>query len=144
MLIGELADALGIPTQTVRFYERRGLLPEPRRAPNGYRVYDDATATRLSFIRTAQAAGLTLAEIASVVDLRDDGTAPCTHVGGLLEAKLEEVRERRRQLAALEAELEQLVDRSHRLDPSDCTDADICHILRPDGSAATPTSGSVR
>jgi DNA-binding transcriptional MerR regulator len=144
MLIGELADTLGLPTQTVRFYERRGLLPEPRRAPNGYRVYDDATVTRLSFIRTAQAAGLTLTEIASVVDLRDDGTAPCTHVGGLLEAKLEEVRERRRQLTVLEAELEQLVDRSHRLDPADCTDADICHILRPGGSAATSTSGSVR
>ena len=57
MLIGQLADHLGIPTRTVRFYERKGLLPEPERAGNGYRVYDDTTLVRLRFIRTAQAAG---------------------------------------------------------------------------------------
>ena len=71
MLIGQLADALGIPTRTVRFYERKGLLPEPERAENGYRVYDDTTLARLRFIRTAQAAGLTLAEIASIIGVRD-------------------------------------------------------------------------
>ena len=131
MLIGELADALGVPTPTVRYYERRGLLPQPERAANGYRVYGDETLVRLRFVRIAQAAGLTLAEIANIIELREDGTAPCTHVGGLLETKLVEVRERQRQLAALEAELEQLVDRSHQLDPADCSDADICHILNP-------------
>jgi DNA-binding transcriptional MerR regulator len=139
MLIGELADALGIPTQTVRFYERRGLLPRPDRAPNGYRVYDGATVTRLTFIRTAQSAGLTLAEIGRIIALRDDGTAPCTHVGELLETKIDEVRERRRQLAVLEGELEQLVERGRRLDPADCTDADICHILSPGGPVDAPT-----
>ena len=105
MLIGELADALDIPTRTVRFYERKGLLPEPARAENGYRVYDDTSLARLRFIRTTQAAGLTLAEIASIIGVRDDGTAPCSHVDALLETKLAEVRERRRQLTTLEAEL---------------------------------------
>ena len=52
MLIGQLADTLGIPTRTVRFYERKGLLPDPERAENGYRVYDDTTLARLRFIRT--------------------------------------------------------------------------------------------
>ncbi len=131
MLIGQLADALEVPTRTIRFYERKGLLPEPQRAENGYRVYDDATLARLRFIRTAQAAGLTLAEIASIIHVRDDGTAPCSHVDSLLETKLAEVRDRRRQLAALESELAQLLDRSRQLDPADCTAGEICHIFSP-------------
>ena len=135
-MIGELADAVGLPTRTVRFYERRGLLPQPQRAPNGYRVYDDAALSRLRFIRSTQAAGLTLAEIRSIIEIRDSGAAPCTHVDTLLDAKLSEVRQRRQQLAALEHELEQLVERSGQLDPADCTEGDICHILKTDTAAA--------
>lgn len=137
MLIGQLADALAIPTRTVRFYERKGLLPDPQRAENGYRVYDDTTVARLRFIRTSQAAGLTLAEIASVIGVRDDGTAPCSHVETLLENKLTEVRERRRQLATLETELSALLERSRQLDPADCTAGEICHIFTPGESAQT-------
>jgi MerR family mercuric resistance operon transcriptional regulator len=129
MLIGELADAAGLPSQTVRFYERRGLLPEPVRGANGYRIYGESTLTRLNFVRTSQAAGLTLAEIGSVIDLRDHGNVPCTHVASLLDNRLADVRTRIRSLAVLETELETIIERSHRLDPADCTDADICHIL---------------
>jgi len=129
MLIGELADAAGLPSQTIRFYERKGLLPAPERGANGYRNYDESTLTRLHFVQTAQAASLTLAEIGSITDLRDDGNVPCTHVAGLMDSKLATVRARIRDLAVLEAELKDLIERSHRLDPADCTDADICHIL---------------
>lgn len=129
MLIGELADTAGLPSQTIRFYERRGLLPEPVRGANGYRIYDEPTLTRLNFIHTAQAAGLTLAEIGSIIDLRDDGNVPCTHVASLLDSKLADVRTRIKSLAVLEADLEEVIERSHHLDPADCTDADICHIL---------------
>lgn len=129
MLIGELAEALGVPTETIRYYERRGLLHEPARAANGYRIYTETTLARLRFIRAAQAAGLTLAEIIGIIDTRDQGTAPCTHVAELLEAKLEEVRDRQQQLAALETEIAALIERSHHLDPADCTDTDVCHIL---------------
>lgn len=129
MLIGQLADALGVPPETVRFYERRGLLPEPERASNGYRLYGGAAVHRLRFIRTAQAAGLTLAEIGSIIDIRDEGTVPCSHVAALLETKLAEVQERQRHLAALEVELDQLLRRSRLLDPADCGDDDVCHIL---------------
>lgn len=129
MLIGELAEAVALPTQTIRFYERKGLLPDPERGSNGYRNYDGSTLTRLYFIGAAQAAGLTLAEIGSIIELRDDGTAPCTHVAGLVENKLAAVRARIATLVALEAELEGLVERSHRLDPADCSDAEICQIL---------------
>ncbi|MGV8850611.1 MAG: heavy metal-responsive transcriptional regulator [Propionibacteriaceae bacterium] len=129
MLIGELADAVGVPSQTLRFYERKGLLPHPGRGANGYRVYDRSTLPRVHFIQVAQAAGLTLAEIRSILVLRDDGTEPCTHVSALVENKLTEVQERIRQLAGLQTELEALVERSHLLDPADCADTDICHIL---------------
>ena len=129
MLIGALADAVGLPSQTIRFYERKGLLPAPERSANGYRVYDESTRTRLHFVQTAQAAGLTLAEIGSIIDLRDDGNVPCAHVATLIQSKLADVRARIRDLAALEAELDVLIERSHRLHPADCTDADICHIL---------------
>jgi MerR family mercuric resistance operon transcriptional regulator len=141
MLIGELAEAVGLPTQTIRFYERRGLLPDPGRGSNGYRVYDHSTLTRLDFIRSAQAAGLTLAEIGSVLDLREDGTVPCAHVAGLVESKLAGVRARIRDLAVLEVELEGLLERSQRLDPAHCTDAEICHILSA-ARAAEPPPGA--
>lgn len=129
MLIGQLAGAAGLPAQTIRFYEHEGLLPRPPRAANGYRSYDDTTLNRLRFIRAAQAAGLTLGEIRSIVELRDDGDVPCTHVTTLLSAKLEDVRARRRELDALARELEQLLTRSQRLDPGDCTASDVCQIL---------------
>lgn len=129
MLIGELADAVGLPSQTIRFYERKGLLPSPDRSDNGYRTYEQTAVARLRFIRAGQAAGLTLAQIRSIVQLRDHGNNPCAHVARLLDDKLLEVHARIRELAALETELEQLRERGHRLDPADCTDADICHIL---------------
>lgn len=131
-MIGEVAAAVGVPPRTVRFYERRGLLPEPARARNGYRIYDGSTIDRLRFIRSAQAAGFTLAEIGSIVELRDAGETPCEHVDGLIHAKLADVRSRRRELDALEAELRHLAERSRALDPADCSASSICQILQVD------------
>lgn len=129
MLIGEVADALGIHRHTIRFYEKQGLLPAPHRQPNGYRDYDPAIVSRVNFIQSGQAAGLTLSEITSVLSLRDAGQAPCTHVSTLLERKLEVVHERQLELAALEAELTRLIYTSKGLDPSVCSEADICNII---------------
>lgn len=129
MLIGELALATGMSRQTIRFYERKGLLPEASRGPNGYRVYDDSTLARLRFVNLAQAAGMTLSEIHRIIELREDGIVPCAHVVTLIDNKLVEVRARIRHLAALKAELEGLLQHSRLLDPADCADDDICHIL---------------
>jgi DNA-binding transcriptional MerR regulator len=129
MLIGELADSVGVPRQTIRFYERKGLLPTPERSTNGYRAYEDTAVARVRFIRAAQAAGLTLVQIRSIVQLRDHGARPCAHVSTLIDDKLAEVRTRMSELAAMENELEQLRKRGGQLDPADCTDTDICHIL---------------
>lgn len=129
MRIGELSGAGRVPPETIRFYEKRGLLPLPRRTANGYREYEDADLAQLRFIRTAQAAGLTLSEIGSILELRTDGTVPCAHVEALLADKLDEIRDRQRQLAELERDLENLLQRSAELDPADCGPADICQIL---------------
>ena len=129
MLIGEVADAVGVTSQAIRFYERKGLLPDADRGANGYRLYDESTLARLRFIDVAQAAGLTLSEIRSIIDLRDDGTVPCAHVVTLVESKLADVRARIRHLDALKSELEALLERSHLLDPADCAEDDICHVL---------------
>ena len=68
-------------------------------------------------------------EIGGIIDLRDDGTVPCTHVAGLVENKLAAVRARIASLTALETELGTLLERSRRLDPADCSDTEVCHIL---------------
>ena len=131
MRIGDVATATGLDPQTIRFYERTALLPPPGRSPNGYRAYDATTITRLEFIRAGQGAGLTLAEIATILALRDDGDTPCAHVRTLLTTKLADVHTRQRQLHALQAELEGLLHHSENLDPANCTDNQICHILTP-------------
>ena len=71
MRIGQLAARTAIPVRTIRFYEHAGLLPAPHRTPGGYRAYDEDAVTRLRFVRSAQALGLSLAEIADVLRVRD-------------------------------------------------------------------------
>src|SRR4051794_12484012 len=91
MRIGDLAAASGLTTKTIRYYEHAGLLPAPPRTPGGYRDYCEQAIARLAFIRDAQSAGLTLAEIRSVLDLRDSGKAPCDHVTALIKQHLHEI-----------------------------------------------------
>ena len=91
MRIGQLADATDTTTKTIRYYESIGLLAEPRRLPSGYREYDEAAIDRLRFIRESQASGLSLAEIQSILELKDAGTTSCEHSAALLQRHLEAV-----------------------------------------------------
>src|SRR6266699_6379053 len=84
MLIGELAATAGLSAKTIRFYEQAGLMPAPPRTPAGYRDYPPAALDRLAFIANAQVAGFTLAEIRSVLAVRDSGDPPCRHVATLI------------------------------------------------------------
>ncbi|MDT0469446.1 heavy metal-responsive transcriptional regulator [Streptomyces gibsoniae] len=131
MRIGDLAARTGLTTKTIRFYEDSGLLPAPPRTPGGYRDYPDHTVTRLGFVRDAQRAGLTLAEIRSILALRDDGHAPCHHVTGLINEHLDDIEQRMAELAATRNELRALADRAATTDPAACTADDICTILNP-------------
>src|SRR5689334_20741672 len=91
MRISDLARSAEVTTKTVRFYEKAGLLAEPGRTASGYRDYPADAVARLRFIRAAQSAGLTLAEVHDVLEVRDSGQAPCRNVTDLLKAHLDEV-----------------------------------------------------
>ncbi|MFD0042471.1 heavy metal-responsive transcriptional regulator [Streptomyces anulatus] len=129
MRIGELATETGLTTKTIRFYEQVGLLSPPPRTPGGYRDYPPHTVARLAFVRDAQAAGLTLAEIRSVLSLRDSGQAPCTQVGMLIEEHLAEIDRRIAELRQARTVLRELGHRAAVTAPDTCTAGDICTIL---------------
>lgn len=102
---GELAKAAGVSTDTLRHYERKGVLPRPRRGANGYRQYPPEALARVLLVRRALAFGFTLDELARVLSARDRGGAPCREVRALAAEKLAEVEERLAQLNELRGEL---------------------------------------
>ncbi|MEW5893962.1 MAG: Hg(II)-responsive transcriptional regulator [Pseudomonadota bacterium] len=104
--IGGLAQAAGVNVETVRYYQRRGLLPEPARPPGGIRRYDRAALDRLGFIKSAQRLGFSLEEVAVLLKL-DDG-AHCREARTIAERKLREVRGRIADLRRIERALHQL------------------------------------
>lgn len=108
MTIGRLAKAADVHIETIRYYQRRGLLPEPERPQRGVRRYGEADVSRLRFIRRAQAAGFRLDEIASLLQI--EGRGACEQTRLLTEQKLSEVRQRIEDLRLLETGLKQLVD----------------------------------
>ncbi|NJD29941.1 MAG: heavy metal-responsive transcriptional regulator [Chloroflexi bacterium] len=129
MRIGELARRTDLAPSAVRYYEQLGLLPPPGRTASGYRSYADDTVDRLTFIRSAQAVGLTLAEVGQVLGVRDAGEAPCRVVTELIDRRHAEVRARIAELQALERELAQLQKRAARLQARDCDPSGICHVI---------------
>lgn len=133
LLIGELSERSNVPAKTLRFYEGVGVLPEPPRTANGYRNYDDNALDRLAFIASAQAAGLTLAEISDVIVIRDEGDAPCVHVVALLDAKAAAITRQISELRRLQRELHRLRSRAADIDPADCAPATVCEVLQPQG-----------
>ncbi|AIG74348.1 Hypothetical protein AJAP_07165 [Amycolatopsis japonica] len=129
MRIGELARTAAVSTKTIRYYEQAGLLPEPPRTSSGYRDYDPDTAHRLEFIRTAQAAGLSLTEIRDILAIRDTGQAPCDHVGELIDRHLSNVRRRIADLRTTEQDLHQLKARASTYRSASCTSTTVCGIF---------------
>ncbi len=133
MRVGEVARAAGLRASAIRFYERRGLLPEPARTSAGYRDYDPEIVDRLRFIRAGQQVGLTLSELRDVIAMRDQGRVPCAHVLDLLEARTQQLDAEIRHLRSLQGELRTLVERGRLLDPADCDGQGVCHVVsRPD------------
>ena len=129
MRIGEIAAQIGLTVKTLRFYESAGVLPAPARRPSGYRDYDKAALARLRFVKAAQAAGLTLAEIRQVVAVREHSGPPCRHVTALLDTHAADLDRRIAELTGLRAEVQRLRDRAELLDPADCADAAVCHVI---------------
>lgn len=106
---GELAKAAGVSTDTLRHYERKGVLAPPRRSPNGYREYPAEALERVRLVRRALAIGFTLDELARILKVRDRGGAPCNEVRALAAARLADVETRLSELISLRNEIRSIL-----------------------------------
>ncbi len=110
MKIGELAAATGTPVETIRFYERDGLLPAPERSEGNFRVYDETHLSRLTFVRHCRALDMNLDEIRVLLKFRDGADGDCGEVNALLDEHIGHVQERIRELRNLDKDLRALRD----------------------------------
>lgn len=110
MRVAELAAAAGVRPDTVRYYERTGLLAPPPRTSGGYRSFPESALERLRFIQGCQRLGLRLKEIGELLSLRDTGECPCEPAEALLRRRIAEIDEETARLAALRADLVRMAD----------------------------------
>lgn len=129
MRTGELAERAGISPEAVRFYERVGVLSAPLRTASGYRDYDEAALDRLTFVRAAQAVGLTLGQIREVIAFRDQGAPPCALVLDLIQRRSAELGARIAEMNRIKSELDHLAERARSLRPEDCREETVCHLI---------------
>lgn len=108
LTIGKLSKATAVSVETIRYYERIGLLTAPSRTGSGYRLYAGKDAERLRFIKRGRELGFTLEEIRTLVELADQPGQSCRDVDHLVQLHLAEVRQRIADLQRLEAELQRL------------------------------------
>ncbi len=109
MTIGEVASAAGVNRQTLRYYERRGILRPPDRTDSGYRLYPPDAARIVLFIKKAQKLGFSLDEIEGLLALRENSSRTCGEVRTLAEEKLTDIDEKIRRLRAMRRTLGKLV-----------------------------------
>lgn len=129
--IGKVAKKAGVGVDTVRFYERRGLLDEPPRNESGYRQYPLETVVKLRFIKRAKELGFSLKEIGELLALRYDQDATCGDVKRQAEAKLRDIEEKIRDLTSMKKSLAALTCQCSGMGPvSECP---ILTTLEPPG-----------
>lgn len=127
MRISDLAQTTGTPAETIRFYEREGLLPPARRTHNNYRLYEHAHVEQLALIRRCRGLDMTLEEVRKLLHLRERPAQDCAEVNALLDAHIEHVTRRIRELRVLEKNLKVL--RSTCTSPSAIADCGILSRL---------------
>src|SRR5215207_1694108 len=110
LTVSKLAEQVGTSADTVRYYERIGLLAGAERSPSGYRLYGDEAVERLRFIKQAQRFGLRLEAIAELLDVRERGLCPCGHTRRMLESRVAELDEEMSSLAQLRADIASMID----------------------------------
>lgn len=129
--IGELAERTACLVETVRFYERSGILPPPQRASNNYRTYGEVHVERLLFVRHCRALDMSLDEIRTLLDFRDAPDRNCCGVNELLDKHIAVVVDRLAALTALETQLRDLRSRCQTVES-----AKECGILQALGEAS--------
>lgn len=148
LLIGQLAREVGVKADTVRFYEKQNLLPEPTRTAAGYRVYDEAALKQLRFIKQAQSLGFSLQEIHRILNLRGEGKTTCRCVLGIAEATLSETEAKLRELQAFRDGLKKHVQQwRNKTQSGGKMAADFCALIessaKPAERAAVPPRPSL-
>ena len=135
MKIGQLAQQTATPVETIRYYEREGLLPRAARTDGNYRIYDAVHLERLAFIRRCRSLDMTLDEIRVLLRFRDTPSESCEDVNALLDAHIGHVAERIRELQQLETQLQLL-----RACCEEGRQAAVCGILNELSHGATEVS----
>lgn len=139
MTIGEVARRAGVKVETLRYYERHGLVPEPARSAAGYRQYGADTVRRIRFIRRAKALGFTLAEIRELLGLRAAPGVSCADVRAQAEAKIAEIDTRLQALVRMKSALARLARECGTGPVSECP---ILEALDADGRDDDPDGGT--
>ena len=140
MKIGEVAKQSGVGIETVRYYERQGLLPQPERRASGYRQYDESVVKRLKFIRNSKDLGFTLAEIKELLALWFDPNTRCQHVRHRAELKIADIEGRVRALQKMKRSLKRIISQCETKES-----VDECPLLIDlDGLRADQATGKNR
>ena len=139
--IGDVARQADVTADTLRYYERLGLIEPAGRTTSGYRTYRRAVVDRLEFIRKAQALGLTLEEILEILRVSAEGAPPCEHVRSTLTQRLHELDARLADLRALRRTLSSALDRSAKMPLADWC---VCGIIESRESPATKPLAAAR
>ena len=123
LTIGRLARLAGLRPSALRYYERHGVLPRPRRMPNGYRVYCEEALTYLRMVHRARGLGITLKEARQLVQLVQERQRPCEHVHTLVRERLRDVEAAIRDLDALRGKLTKILKETR---PDNCAVTELC------------------
>jgi MerR family mercuric resistance operon transcriptional regulator len=108
--IGKVAQQAGVSVETIRFYERKGLIDEPQRKESGYRQYQEDDINKLMFIQHAKTLGFSLNEIRDLMSLRDDASTTSREIKHIAQIKLDDIDEKIRMLRSMRRTLKKLVD----------------------------------
>ena len=147
LLVGQIASLGGVKTDTLRFYERAGLMPKTERTAGGYRAYGPGAVERLRFIRKAQALGFSLDQVKRILRLRQSGSLPCDYVIELAEQRLKETDQELRRLKQFRAALGRYVHHWKRTANHDaCAARQFCNLIEEIdvGAASLPANRRVR
>ncbi len=128
--IGYLSEQTGVSTQTIRYYERIHLLPEPKRATNGYRMYDEIDVERLQFIQRARALDFSLDEVSEILAFRDRNEPPCQYVINTMKTQISEIQAHIHDLEQLRDELIELYEAGKQLPEDVQMRTCVCHLIK--------------
>ncbi len=140
MRIGQLATVSGVPVETIRYYEKEGLLPEPQRAANNYRIYQEHHLERLTFIRNCRAFDMSLEEIRALLTAATEGESTCLPINDIVREHIEHIEIRIHELQDLKRRLAQLqASCATNHPPDECTIIEGISTLEMDLNAHKKT-----